>query len=382
MIPFNKPYIVGKELYYIAQAVQNGHLSGDGPFTKQCNQWLQEHFHAPKVLLTHSCTAALEMAAILCDIKPGDEFIVPSYTFVSTVNAFVLRGGVPVFVDIRPDTMNMDEKLVEQAITPRTKVIVPVHYAGVGCDMDKIMDIAHRHDLLVVEDAAQGVCATYKGRYLGTIGHLGCYSFHETKNFISGEGGALVVNDRRFFERAEIIREKGTNRSQFFRGMVDKYTWVDIGSSYLPSEMIAAFLCAQLEESDKITRKRLSLWNTYHEALAGAESEGLLRRPGIPAECEHNAHMYYILLKDLDTRTKLIDYLREEGVRPVFHYVPLHNAPKGLELGGGKYHLPVTVEYADRLLRLPCYYELGLDEASEIARKIVGFLRENGRKDG
>ena len=373
-IPFNKPFIVGKELYYIAQAVQNGHLSGDGPFTKKCNAWLEGHFGARKVLLTHSCTAALEMAAILCDIQPGDEFIVPSYTFVSTVNAFVLRGGIPRFVDIRPDTMNMDERLVEAAITPKTKVIVPVHYAGVGCNMDVIMDIAHRHHLLVVEDAAQGVCATYKGKYLGTIGHLGCYSFHETKNFISGEGGALVINDERFFERAEIIREKGTNRSQFFRGMVDKYTWVDIGSSYLPSEMIAAFLYAQLEESDKITEKRLSIWNAYHQGLAELESEGKLRRPIIPSECGHNAHMYYILLKDLDERTRLIEHLKQADIHPVFHYVPLHNAPKGGEVCGGKVPtLPFTEEYADRLLRLPCYFELTLEQVSRICEVIREF---------
>jgi len=374
-IPFNKPFIVGKELYYIAQAVQNGHLSGDGLFTKKCNAWLEEHFNAKKVLLTHSCTAALEMAAILCDIQPGDEFIVPSYTFVSTVNAFVLRGGIPRFIDIRPDTMNMDENLVEAAITSKTKVIVPVHYAGVGCDMDAIMDIAQRHNLLVVEDAAQGVCATYKGKYLGTIGHLGCYSFHETKNFICGEGGALVVNDERFFERSEIIREKGTNRSLFFRGMVDKYTWVDIGSSYLPSEMIAAFLYAQLEESGKITEKRLSIWDAYHEGLADLEACGKLRRPFIPLDCGHNAHMYYILLKDLDERTRLIKFLKERDIHPVFHYVPLHNSPKGIELSGGKASsLPLTEEYSDRLLRLPCYYELTLEQIRGICKVIEEFF--------
>lgn len=373
-IPFNKPFIVGKELYYIAQAVQNGHLSGDGPFTKKCNAWLEEHFHARKVLLTHSCTAALEMAAILCDIQPGDEFIVPSYTFVSTVNAFVLRGGVPKFIDIRPDTMNMDEKQIESAITSKTKVIVPVHYAGVGCEMDMIMNIARRHNLLVVEDAAQGVCATYNNKYLGTIGHLGCYSFHETKNFICGEGGALAINDERFFERAEIIREKGTNRSQFFRGMVDKYTWVDIGSSYLPSEMIAAFLYAQLEESGKITEKRLSIWDAYHAGLTGLEEMGKLRRPIIPSDCGHNAHMYYILLKNLDERTRLIKFLKERDIHPVFHYVPLHNSPKGIELSNGKApSLPLTEEYADRLLRLPCYYELTLEQVRGICKVIEEF---------
>lgn len=374
-IPFNKPFIVGKELYYIAQAVQNGHLSGDGPFTKKCNRWLEERFGAPKVLLTHSCTAALEMAAILCDIQPGDEFIVPSYTFVSTVNAFVLRGGIPVFVDIRPDTMNINENLIEAAITPRTKAIVPVHYAGVGCEMDTIMEIAARYNLLVVEDAAQGVCATYKDRYLGTIGHLGCYSFHETKNFISGEGGALVINDERFFERAEIIREKGTNRCQFFRGMVDKYTWVDIGSSYLPSEMIAAFLYAQLEESDKITETRLNIWNEYHRRLEPLENAGKLRRPVSLSECNHNAHMYYILLNDLNTRTRLIDFMKSRDINPVFHYVPLHSAPKGIELSKRRqYRLPMTEDYSERLLRLPCFYELELPQIEKICESIRDFF--------
>ncbi|MBQ9337625.1 MAG: dTDP-4-amino-4,6-dideoxygalactose transaminase [Lentisphaeria bacterium] len=372
-IGFNKPFIVGQELWNIAQAVQGGHLAGDGYFTKQCNRWLEEHFGAKKVLLTHSCTAALEMAAILCDIKPGDEFIVPSYTFVSTVNAFVLRGGVPRFVDIRPDTMNIDERLIEAAITPKTKVIVPVHYAGVGCDMDAIMDIARRHNLLVVEDAAQGVCATYRGKYLGTIGHLGCYSFHETKNFISGEGGALVINDERFIERAEIIREKGTNRSQFFRGMVDKYTWVDIGSSYLPSDMIAAFLYAQLEESAKITAKRLHIWNTYDAGLRPLAEQGRIRGPFCPEECTHNAHMYYILLKDLAERTRLIDFLKARDITPVFHYVPLHSAPKGVELCG-KISLPVTEEYADRLLRLPCYYDLSDADLARVIDSIYEFF--------
>lgn len=372
-IPFNRPYIVGKELWNIAQAVQMGKLAGDGSFTRLCNSWMEEKFGARKVLLTHSCTAALEMAAILCDIRPGDEFIVPSYTFVSTVNAFVLRGGIPRFVDIRPDTMNLDEKLIEAAITPKTKVIVPVHYAGVGCEMDAIMEIARRHDLLVVEDAAQGVCATYKGRYLGTIGHLGCYSFHETKNFISGEGGALVINDERFMERAEIIREKGTNRSQFFRGMVDKYTWVDIGSSYLPSEIIAAFLYAQLECADKITRKRMAIWRRYHELLLPLELAGKVRLPKIPEHCVHNAHMYYLLAGDLAERTALMDFLQRGGICPVFHYVPLHTSPKGRELGGGAVSLPVTDEYADRLVRLPCFYELADEEIDRTVGRIFEF---------
>ncbi len=374
-LSFNKPFIAGKELYYIAQAVQSGHLAGDGIFTKKCNAWLENHFGVKKALLTHSCTAALEMAAILCDIKPGDEFIVPSYTFVSTVNAFVLRGGVPVFVDIRPDTLNIDEKLIEAAITPKTKVIVPVHYAGVGCNMDVIMDIANRHNLLVVEDAAQGVCATYKRRPLGSIGHLGCYSFHETKNFISGEGGALTINDDRFLERAEIIREKGTNRSQFFRGMVDKYTWVDIGSSYLPSEIVAAFLYAQLEQSDTITEKRLAVWKLYHELLEPLAEKGYLKRPIVSDDtAEHNAHMYYIQLPDLDTRTKLMSYLREEGIYAVFHYIPLHSAPQGKKSSNKEFDLPVTDYVSDRLLRLPFYFELEFDDVRRIVETISRFF--------
>jgi len=374
-IPFNKPFIVGKELYYIAQAVQLGQLAGDGSFTKKCNHWLEEHFGAQKALLTHSCTAALEMAAILCDIQPGDEFIVPSFTFVSTANAFVLRGGVPVFVDIRQDTLNLDENLIEAAITPKTKVIVPVHYAGVGCNMDAIMDIAQRHNLLVVEDAAQGVCATYKNRYLGTIGHLGCFSFHETKNFICGEGGALLINDERFCERAEIIREKGTNRSQFFRGMVDKYTWVDMGSSYLPGEILAAFLYAQLEESKKITEKRMAIWNQYHTLLEPLEQQGFLRRPiDTPETGGHNAHMYHILLRDLDTRTKLIRHLKEQGISAVFHYIPLHSSPMGKKLATRQFDLPVTDNVADRLLRLPCYFELTFTEIEGIVEKIHTFF--------
>ncbi|NMA19334.1 MAG: dTDP-4-amino-4,6-dideoxygalactose transaminase [Lentisphaerae bacterium] len=374
-IPFNKPFIVGKELYYIAQAVQQGHLAGDGSFTKKCNHWLEEHFGARKALLTHSCTAALEMAAILCDIQPGDEFIVPSFTFVSTVNAFVLRGGVPVFVDIRPDTLNLDENLIEAAITPKTKAIVPVHYAGVGCNMDAIMDIARRHDLLVVEDAAQGVCATYKDRFLGTIGHLGCFSFHETKNFISGEGGALLINDERFCERAEIIREKGTNRSQFFRGMVDKYTWVDIGSSYLPSEIIAAFLYAQLEESSTITEKRMATWKHYHALLEPLEQQGFLRRPvNTPETGGHNAHMYYILLPDLDTRTRLIRHLKEQQITAVFHYIPLHTSPMGIKLTQQRFNLPVTDNVAERLLRLPCYFELTPEDTERVVNTIAAFF--------
>jgi dTDP-4-amino-4,6-dideoxygalactose transaminase len=373
-IPFNKPFIVGKELYYIAQAVQGGNLAGDGPFTAKCCRWMEERFNAEKLLLTHSCTAALEMAAMLCDLAPGDEVIMPSYTFVSTANAFLLRGAKPVFVDIRPDTMNIDESLIEAAITERTKVICPVHYAGVACEMDAIMAIADRHGLLVVEDAAQGVNATYKGRYLGTIGHMGCYSFHETKNFISGEGGALVINDERFQERAEVIREKGTNRSKFFRGEVDKYTWVDVGSSYLASELVAAFLYAQLEESETITRKRRRIFDFYFEQLQSLAADGTIRLPMAPGECVHNAHMFYILVKDLDTRTRLIAHLKEQNIYPVFHYVPLHLSPQGQSFGFSQGDLPVTEEYSDRLLRLPCFFELTEAEQLQIVMAIREFL--------
>ncbi len=373
-IPFNKPFIVGREFDYISQAVNNGQLAGNGEFTRRCNRWLEERFHARKAMLTHSCTAALEMAAILTGVGPGDEVIMPSYTFVSTANAFVLRGAVPVFVDIRPDTMNLDETLIEAAITPRTKVIAAVHYAGVGCAMDAIMDIARRHNLLVVEDAAQGVCATYHERFLGTIGHLGCYSFHETKNFISGEGGALVINDERFLERADIILEKGTNRSQFFRGMVDKYTWVDIGSSYLPSEIIAAFLFAQLEESAAITRRRMAIWQAYHELLAPLEQAGQLRLPYSPPECGHNAHMYYILLADLNERMKLIDWLKAHQVEAVFHYVPLHDSPAGKRFARTTGPLPRTTELSERLLRLPCYFDLSSEDVQRIAGLIGEFF--------
>lgn len=364
MIPFNKPYMTGRELWYIAQAHTNGHLAGDGMFTKKCHAWLEARTGAHKALLTHSCTAALEMAAILADIQPGDEVIMPSYTFVSTANAFVLRGGVPVFVDIRPDTLNIDETLIEAAITARTKAIVPVHYAGVACEMDTIMNIAQRHNLLIIEDAAQGIMSTYKGRALGSIGHLGAYSFHETKNIISGEGGALLINDDRFEERAEIIREKGTNRSQFFRGQVDKYTWVDIGSSYLPGEVIAAFLWAQMEEAQSITQKRMDIWQQYHEALAPLENAGKLRRPIIPEDCQHNAHMYYILLESLEKRTDVIAQLKKQDVNPVFHYVPLHSATAGKKYGRTSGELRHTDNLADRLLRLPLW--VGLDKAQDL----------------
>lgn len=358
-IPFNKPYMTGKELYYIAEAHFNGVLAGDGSFTKRCNAWLERRIGAGQALLTHSCTAALEMAAILADIQPGDEVIMPSYTFVSTANAFVLRGGVPVFVDIRPDTLNIDERLIEAAITPRTKAIVPVHYAGVACEMDVIMEIAQRHGLLVIEDAAQAIMSTYKGRALGSIGHMAALSFHETKNIISGEGGALLVNDARFFDRAEIIREKGTDRSRFFRGQVDKYTWVDIGSSYLPGEVIAAFLWAQMEEAEAITQMRLNIWDIYQCAFASLADEGKLLLPTVPSSCEHNAHMYYVLLNSLEERNRVVAYLKQEGIAAVFHYVPLHDSPAGKKFGRASGELQKTGDLADRLLRLPLWVGMG-----------------------
>jgi len=379
-IPFNKPYMTGKELWYIAQAHANGHLAGDGQFTKQCSQWLEGRTGSNRALLTHSCTAALEMAAILADLKPGDEVIMPSYTFVSTANAFVLRGAVPVFVDIRPDTLNIDESKIEDAITEQTRAIVTVHYAGVGCEMDSIMDIARKHDLLVIEDAAQALMSSYKGRPLGSIGHMATLSFHETKNIISGEGGALLVNDPGLIERAEIIREKGTNRSQFFRGEVDKYTWVDIGSSYLPGELIAAFLWAQMEEAEAITRKRLDIWNTYHQWFDDNERSGNIRRPAVPTHCEHNAHMYYLLLPSLQSRTKFIKQLANVGINSVFHYIPLHSAPAGQRLGRSHGDLTNTTELANKLVRLPLW--LGLDKhQAEVIRQILtvlGALNDQG----
>ncbi|MCK9398003.1 MAG: dTDP-4-amino-4,6-dideoxygalactose transaminase [Methylobacter sp.] len=366
--------MTGKELFYIAEAHSNHMLAGDGPFTKKCHEWLEVKTGAKKALLTHSCTAALEMAAILADIQPGDEVIMPSYTFVSTANAFVLRGGVPVFVDIRPDTLNIDETLIEAAITAKTKAIVPVHYAGVACEMDTIMDIANRHNLMVIEDATQGVSASYKGRSLGSIGHLGCYSFHETKNIISGEGGALLINDPALAERAEIVREKGTNRSKFFRGQVDKYTWVDIGSSYLPGEIIAAFLWAQMQEAEAITTQRLAIWTRYHAVIEALEQSRRLRRPIIPTGCEHNAHMYYLLLRDLADRTAFITAMKEEEINCVFHYVPLHSSPAGQRYGKIFGDLTVTNLTSARLIRLPLY--AGLMESQqtrviEVLEKVV-----------
>lgn len=372
MIPFNKPYMTGRELWYIAQAHANGQLSGDGMFTKKCHAWLETRTGTHKALLTHSCTAALEMAAMLAGIQPGDEVIMPSYTFVSTANAFVLRGGVPVFVDIRPDTLNIDEAKIEDAITSRTKAIVPVHYAGVACEMDTIMEIAQQHKLLVIEDAAQGIMATYKGRSLGAIGHLGAYSFHETKNIISGEGGALLINDDRIAERAEVIWEKGTNRSKFFRGEVDKYTWVDIGSSYLPSDLVAAFLLAQMEEADAITARRLHIWQFYHDQFADLEADGCLRRPIVPAECQHNAHMYYVLLSSESIRAQLIARLKSEGIYSVFHYVPLHSSPMGHQVGRISGSLDVTDDISERLLRLPLW--IGQDYAPQIVKAVKEAL--------
>jgi dTDP-4-amino-4,6-dideoxygalactose transaminase len=354
-IPFNKPYMTGKELEYIAEAHANGHLSGDGPFTHRCNSWLERLTGTRKALLTHSCTAALEMSALLADLEAGDEVIMPSFTFVSTANAFVLRGAVPVFVDIRADTLNIDETLIEAAITSRTRAICVVHYAGVGCEMDAITAIAMRHDLLVIEDAAQGVMSEYKGRALGSIGHLAAVSFHETKNLISGEGGALLINDARFTERAEVIREKGTNRSQFFRGQVDKYTWVDIGSSFLPGEIVAAFLCAQMDDAERIMLERKAIWERYHAAFANLEERRLVRRPVIPSDCRHNAHMYYLLLPDLDTRTRFIASLKAEGIHPVFHYIPLHSSPAGRRYARADGSMAVTDRVSDCLVRLPLW---------------------------
>jgi dTDP-4-amino-4,6-dideoxygalactose transaminase len=369
-IPFNKPYMTGKELFYIAEAHFHAKLAGDGPFTKKCHRWLEEKTGTKKALLTHSCTAALEMAAILMDIQPGDEVIMPSYTFVSTANAFVMRGGVPIFVDIRPDTFNIDENLIEAAITERTKAIVPVHYAGVACEMDRIMDIAKRHDLLVIEDAAQGVMSTYKGRSLGSIGHMGAYSFHETKNIVSGEGGALLINDQRFAERAEIIREKGTNRSQFFSGQVDKYTWCDIGSSFLPGELIAAFLWAQMEEAEQITQRRLNIWSVYYKALAPLEAAGKIRLPFVPDGCQHNAHMFYVVFPDLETRTRAIAHLKAADIYAVFHYVPLHDSPVGRTCGRTVGGMTVTHMAAERLLRLPLW--MGLQKHQQ---QVIDALR-------
>jgi dTDP-4-amino-4,6-dideoxygalactose transaminase len=373
-IGFNRPALAGNELEYIRQAVVDAHTSGDGGFTRRCHTWLETALGAPKALLTHSCTAALEMAAMLFDLGPGDEVIMPSFTFVSTANAVVLRGATPVFVDIRPDTLNLDEGLIEAAITPRTKAIFVVHYAGVGCAMDRIMPIAERYGLLVAEDAAQGLLSRHQGRPLGAIGHLAAISFHETKNVISGEGGALIVNDARFIGRAEIIREKGTNRSSFFRGEIDKYTWVDLGSSYLPSDLIAAFLLAQLEQAERLLAERRELWARYHEGFEVAEAQGLCRRPIVPEDCEHNAHIYYLLLPDAASRDGLIAGLKDEGIDAVFHYIPLHNAPAGLRFGRCSGSLQQTEDLAGRLLRLPLWYGM-TGEPKQVVDAVLIRLR-------
>lgn len=375
MIPFNKPPFLGNELENIKKAIENNKICGDGEFTKKCNKWLEQKTGSAKALLTTSCTHSLEMAALLLDIQPGDEIIMPSFTFVSTADAFVLRGAKIVFVDIRPDTMNIDETLIEQAVTEKTKAIVPVHYAGVSCEMDVIMDIAKRHNLAVVEDAAQGVMAEYKGRALGSIGNFGCYSFHETKNYSMGEGGALLINNSEDIANAEIIREKGTDRSRFLRGQVDKYTWVNYGSSYLPSDMNAAFLLGQLEQADKINQDRLSSWQRYYDGLSDLQDEGKISLPVIPESCKHNAHMFYIKAENLEQRTKLISFLKENGVGSVFHYVPLHSAPAGERFGRFCGEDRYTTKESDRLVRLPMYYGLTKDDTDYVIEKVRAFYK-------
>jgi dTDP-4-amino-4,6-dideoxygalactose transaminase len=374
-IPFNKPFIAGKELYYIAQAVAYGNIAGDGHYTQKCARLLEERFGIHKVLMTPSCTASLEMAAILCDLAPGDEVIMPSFTFVSTASAVARLGARPVFVDIRPDTLNLDEALIEDAITPRTKAIFPVHYAGVSCDMNRVMTIAKKYNLLVVEDAAQGVNSLYNGRALGSLGHLAAYSFHETKNYICGEGGALCINSPELLERAEIIRDKGTNRRKFMRGVVDKYTWVDIGSSYVPSEICCAFLYAQLELLDPIAERRREIYQTYQQHLEPLEAAGLLRLPRIPEDCDSNYHMFYLLLADQPTRDGLMTHLREHGILAVFHYVPLHSSPMGQKFGNREGDLPLTEDLSRRLVRLPFYYTLTEDEQMEVVDLVQAYLR-------
>lgn len=373
MISFNIPPYVGTELSYVKQAVENHKICGDGPFTKQCHAWLEEHLPCQKALLTTSGTTALEMAAILCDLKPGDEVILPSYTFSTTATAFVLVGAKLVFVDVRPDTMNIDETKIEAAITDKTRVIVPVHYAGVACEMDTIMDIAARHNLKVVEDAAQGVMSSYKGRALGTIGDFGCFSFHETKNYSMGEGGALIINKPEYNDRAEIIREKGTNRSRFFRGQVDKYTWVDYGSSYLPSDMNAAYLWGELEVADTINNDRLASWQRYWDAFAPLAQAGRVELPVVPEGCKHNAHMFYLKCKDLTERTAFIDYLKQQGVQAVFHYIPLHSSPAGMRFGRFNGVDEFTTSESDRLVRLPLYYGLTQEDQNQVIAAVMAF---------
>ena len=372
MIPFNVPPATGKEGKYIAQAIATHKICGDGEFTKKCNAWLENKFNAKKVLLTTSGTTALEMAAILCNVQPGDEVILPSYTFCSTADAFVQRGAKLVFVDVRPDTMNIDEKLIEKAITPKTKVIVAVHYAGVACEMDTIMDIAKRHNLKVVEDAAQAVMSKYKGRYCGTIGDFGCYSFHETKNYSMGEGGAIVINDEKYIEQAEIIREKGTNRSKFWRGEIDKYTWVDYGSSYLPSELNAAYLLPQLEMAEEINEARMKVWNRYYEAFKDLRDK--IELPVVPEDCVHNAHMFYIKCKDLEERTKFISYMKENGIGCVFHYIPLHSSPAGVRFGRFFEEDVYTTKESERLVRLPLWYGLTEEDQMKVIEAVKEFF--------
>ena len=374
MISFNVPPYVGNELTYIKEAVDSYKICGDGQFTKKCNAWLEEKFNAQKALLTTSGSTALDMALLLCDLKPGDEVILPSYTFSSTANAPVLAGAKLVFVDIRPDTMNIDENKIEAAITKKTKVIIAVHYAGVSCEMDTILDIARRHNLMVIEDAAQGVMSTYKGKALGTMGDFGCYSFHETKNYSMGEGGALVINNPAYNEKAEILREKGTNRAKFFRGQVDKYTWVDFGDSYLPSELNAAYLWAQLEVADEINDNRLATWNAYYEAFKPLEEKGYIELPTIPVGCVHNAHMFYIKLKDLDERTDFISTLKEQGVYCVFHYIPLHSAPAGHKFGRFDGEDEYTTKESERLVRLPLYYNLTLEDREHVIDSVKQYF--------
>jgi dTDP-4-amino-4,6-dideoxygalactose transaminase len=376
LIPFNKPPFTGNEEQYVLHAMQSDKISGDGYYGRKCQAWFEERLNCKKTLLTPSCTAALEMAAILIDIQPNDEVIMPSYTFVSSANAFVLRGAKIVFVDIRPDTMNMDETLIEAAITPKTKAIVPVHYAGVSCEMDVIMDIAERRNLFVIEDAAQGVMSTYKGKALGAIGHLGTYSFHETKNYTSGgEGGLLLINDSRFIERAEIIREKGTNRSSFFRGQVDKYTWIDLGSSYLPSELQAAFLWGQLEKINEINNNRLETWKTYSDSFIELEKAGQLYLPCIPEKCKHNAHMIYLKLHSLEQRTALIEHLKAQKVAAVFHYIPLHTAPAGLSFGRFNGDDKFTTIESEKLIRLPMYYNMSNKDIMQVVCSVNKFYK-------
>lgn len=373
MIPFNVPPYVGVEEKYVKEAIRNHKICGDGEFTRKCSTWFEEKTKSKKVLLTTSCTHATEMAALLSDIHQGDEVIMPSFTFVSTADAFVLRGTIPVFVDIRPDTMNIDENLIEAAITDKTRAIVPVHYAGVGCEMDKIMQIANKYHLLVIEDAAQGVLSKYKGKYLGTIGDYGCYSFHETKNYSMGEGGAILIRDAKNIEEAEIIREKGTNRSKFFRGQIDKYTWVSAGSSYLPSELNAAYLYGQLENAQLIFDSRMNAWNMYAECLKDLADAGYIELPTIPKECEHNAHMFYIKCKDLAERTKLIDFLKEKGVNSVFHYIPLHSSPAGMKYGRFHGEDNYTTQESERLLRLPMYYNIQRNDINYVGSCVKQF---------